>query len=119
MAIETQYVNIDNELRLVLFGLECILNVEFDPAAVEQIFADSKSLRGDNNDKRYTLWAGPKVKVTGLVEAYEPEDVLLTVKSDKSLSPPLPAIMERAKYHYFRLERWQDSTISFVPSADN
>ena len=98
-------MTIDNQLRLVLFGLECALDVEFAPAVVEQIFTDSNVVRGDNKDKRYTLWSEPKLTVSGVVEAYEPEDVLLTVESNKPFSPLLSAIVLRAKYQYYRLER--------------
>ena len=107
MVTETEYVTIDNRLRLVLFGLECALDVEFSPAVVEQIFSDSE--RTSSAEKRYTFWVNPRLKVTGYVEAYEPEDVLLTVESNKPFSPSLPAIVERAKYQHYRLERWQDS----------
>lgn len=114
MITKTQFVTIDNQLRLVLFGLECALDVEFAPAVVEQIFTHSHSLRGDDKDKRYTLWSEPKLKVSGVVEAYEPDDVLLTVEANKPFSPSLPAIVERAKYQYYRLERWWDSELLFV-----
>ena len=114
MITETQFVTIDNQLRLVLFGLECALDVEFAPAVVEQIIADSHSVRGDDKDKQYTLWSEPKLKVNGVVEAYEPDDVLLIVESNKPSSPSLSAIVERAKYQHYRLEQWQDSESSFV-----
>ncbi len=115
MAAETEYVTIDNQLRLVLFGLECRLDVEFAPDVVERIFADSDSLRGDSREKRYTLWSGPRLKVTGVVAAYEPEDVLLTVESNKPLSLSLSAIIKRAKIQCYRLERYQASGTPFVP----
>lgn len=107
MATETQLVPIDNQLRLVLFGLECALDVEFAPDVVEQIFADAQA--DARNEKRYTLWLGPRLKVTAHVEGYEPEDLWLTVEAHTPFNPTLPAILERARYQAYRLERWQES----------
>ena len=107
MATETRLVTIDNQLRLVLFGLECALDVEFSAATVEQIFSESKG--GSSREKQYTLWAGPHLKVTGYVEDYEPGDIWLTVEGIKSFTPPLLIIIERAKFHTYRLERWQET----------
>ena len=40
LVTETQLVSIDNQLRLILFGLECALDVEFPVDVVEKIFSD-------------------------------------------------------------------------------
>ena len=109
MVIETQLVTIDNQLRLILFALECSLDVEFPPGIVEQIFSDYSCDQVSIEAKRYTLWAGPRLKVTGHVEEYEPGDMWLTVEGRSQLKPSLAAIIERAKYQAYRLERCQKS----------
>ncbi len=108
MVTETECVTIDNQLRLVLFGLECALDVEFSPAVVEQILSDYSSDHVSIEVKWYTLWAGPRLKVTGRVKDYEPGDIWLTVGGRNQLKPPLAAITERAKYQAYRLERCQE-----------
>ena len=40
LVTETQLVTIDNQLRLILFGLECALDAEFSVDVVEKIFSD-------------------------------------------------------------------------------
>ena len=106
MVTETQLIAINDQLRLILFGLECALDVEFSVEAVEKIFSDGAE--DAVSEKRYTLWSGPRLKVTGLVEQYEPGDLWLTVESTKVLSPTLPAILERTKYQVYRLDKQHD-----------
>lgn len=101
MFTETQLVTIDDQLRFVLFGLECALDAEFSVDVVEKIFADSK--QNAVSQKHYTLWAAKRQGVTGQVNEYEPGDIWLTVQSPKPVRPPLAAIIERAKYHVYRL----------------
>ena len=106
MFTETQLITIDNYLHLILFGLECALDVEFSVEAVEKLFSD-----GENDavsEKRYTLWTGRHLMVTGIVEEYEPQDVLLTIQSVKAFSPSFTAIVERAKYQAYHLEQRQE-----------
>ncbi len=116
MVSETLLVTINNQLRFVLFGLECALDVEFSVEAAEKIFFDSAI--DMVSEKRYTFWTGPTLIVTGLVEEYEPGDVLLTVKSVKAFSPSLLAILERAKYQVYRLEQREESE-AYNNDADN
>lgn len=106
MVTETQLITIDDQLRLILFGLECALDAEFSVEAVEKIFSDGAE--DAVSEKRYTLWDGPRLKVTGFVEQYEPEDIWLTVQSAKVFTPTLPIIVERAKYQIYRLDKQHD-----------
>ena len=106
MMSEAQIAAIDDQLRLVLFGLECALDVEFSVEAAEKIFSDSEE--DAVSEKRYTLWTGPRLTVTGLVEEYEPGEVLLTVEGVKTLSPSLAVILERAKYQVYRMDKPYD-----------
>ena len=107
MINETQLITIDNQLRLILFGLECALNVEFAVEVVERIFLDCT--QDARNEKQYILWTEPRLSVVGLVEEYEPGDIWLTVKSVKAFSPSLPTTTERAKFQAYRLEKHNDS----------
>ena len=106
MTAETQLIAIGDQLRLILFGLECALDVEFSVQAVENIFSDGTE--DAVHEKRYTLWTGPRLRVTGIVEEYEPGDIWLTVKSAKPFSPALLTIRERAKYEAYRLDKHHD-----------
>lgn len=103
MVKDSQLLPIDDHLRLVLFGLECALNVEFSPDIVECIFCDSE--HDARQEKRYLLSAGPHLKVTGYMEEYEPEEIWLTVESDKAYAALLSAIFERAKSQVYRLAK--------------
>ena len=102
MFTQTQLVTINNQLRFVLFGLECALDAEFLVDVVEKIFADAE--QDAVNEKRYTLWAVKHQAVTGQVDEYEPGDIWLTVQNPKPCSPSLAAIIERAKYQVYSLD---------------
>jgi hypothetical protein len=101
MITETQLVTIDNQLRFVLFGLECALGLEFSVDVVEKIFSESE--QDAVTEKHYSLWAAKHQVVTGDVEAYEPADIWLTVQSSKSFAPTLQTIVDRAMYQIYRL----------------
>lgn len=101
MFTKTQLVTIDDQLRFVLFGLECALDAEFSVDVVEKIFSDGE--QDAVSEKCYTLYAAKHQSVTGFVEAYEPEEVWLTVQSQKPFAPSLWAIVERAKSQVYRL----------------
>jgi len=106
-ATEPQLVSVNACLRLALFALECVLDVEFASDVVEQIFLDAQS--DSRSEKRYTLWLGPGLKVTARADDYEPEDIRLTVEARKPFTPSLYSILERAKYQAYRLEQWQEA----------
>ena len=106
MSAETQLITIDDQLRLILFGLECALDVEFPVEVAEKVWSDGEE--DGVTEKRYTLWTGPRLRVTGIVEEYEPGDIWLTVKSAKPFSPALLTIRERAKYQAYRLDKPHD-----------
>ena len=106
MVRETQPVTIGDQLRFVLFGLECVLDAEFPADVAEKIFSDCEE--DAVSEKRYMLWAARRQKVTGYVQDYEPDDILLTVETPKPFSPSLAAVIERAKYQAYRLEKPHD-----------
>ena len=106
MVSETQLVAIDNQLRLILFGLECALDVEFLVDAAEKIFTDSEE--DAVSEKRYTLWTSKHQKVIGYVQDYEPGDIWLIVESVQAFSPSLLTIIGRANYQAYRLKEPHD-----------
>lgn len=107
MTEETQLLSIDEALRFVLFGLECTLDVELNPAIVEQVFSDTEA--DAVSAKRYAFWSGPGMEVTGHVQEYEPESLWLTIQSQRVHKPSLSDIVERAKYHVLRWAKWQEA----------
>jgi len=103
-AEETILVTIDNQLRLVLFGVECVLNIELNTAEVERVFLD-----GENNSRgelHYIFWSDPSDEVTGYVEKYEEGTLWLTVNSKREYATKLSAINKRAEYQVFRWTNW-------------
>ena len=100
MIAETLLVAIDDQLRFVLFGLECVLDAEFNVGIVEKIFSDSKD--DQVSAKYYVLWTAKRQSVTARVDEYEPGDIWLTLQTPNSLSPSLMTIAERAKYQVYR-----------------
>ncbi len=99
MAKEIQLLDINTRLRFVLFGLECVLDVELSPAEVERVFSDAEA---DLAETRYVFWSGPGLEVTGYVEEYESGTLWLTVQSRRGYKPSLSAIAERAEYQELR-----------------
>lgn len=99
----TELLDSDLHLRFVLVGLECALDVEFNPSAIEQVFAGAE----ENSvlAKKYSFWSAPGVRVTGYVEEHEPETLWLTVESQRAVQPPLSAIAQRAKHLIYRMTR--------------
>ncbi len=105
MVSETQLVPIDAQLRLILFGLECVLDAEFSGDVTEKIFSDCEDAV---SEKRYVLWVSKQQKVAGYMQNYEPGDIFLTVETHKPLGPSLQAITERARHQIYRLEKPHD-----------
>lgn len=106
MVRETQPVTIGDQLRFVLFGLECVLDAEFPADVAEKIFSDCEE--DAVSEKRYVLRAAKHQKVFGYVQDYEPGDIWLTVETAKALSPSLSSIVERARYQVYRRDKQHD-----------
>ena len=115
MSSYIQELPVDDSLRLVLFGLECALDVEFNVSVVEQIFADAAQSK---SNIRYTLCDVPRTLVTGHAGDYEPGTLWLTVSSYRNCSPALPVIVERAQYQMLRWNKWRDAQQSADISDD-
>lgn len=104
-AIETVLLTIDRELRFTLFGLENALGVEFDVAAVEQVFMHE--VEHGSADGNYILYESLRVRVLAYVEEYEPETVWLTVENLKGDEVKAADIAERAHYQILRMEQFE------------
>ena len=103
---------IGEQLRFILFGLECALHVEFNPDETERVFLDAGAdIEGfvNSRPKQYIFWASPGLRVAGQVDDYEPETVRLIVESERAVNPSLSEIVERANYQVFRMRRWQEA----------
>lgn len=98
---------IDDQLRFILFGLECALNVEFNPAEVERLFDDAE--RDPARGGEYIFWQGRGLSVTGHVDTYEPYGMDLRVESRRPVVPSLSEIVERAQYQVYRIERRREA----------
>jgi hypothetical protein len=103
MTTETVLLSIDDELILILFGLECALDVELNPAETERLFVNAKD--DQVSPQEYVFRQTADLTVTGHVDAYEPGTVWVCIESRKAYSPTLKQIEERARYQRFRRER--------------
>jgi hypothetical protein len=107
MNVEESILDIDDQLRFVLFGLECVLNVEFSPAEVERLFDAAE--RDPSPGGEYVFWQGRGLSVTGRVDDYASYYVSLRVESRRPVAPSLAEITERAKYQVYRIERRREA----------
>lgn len=91
---------IDDALRFVLFGLQCACGVEFSGRECERVFSDSR----DNqvSAKSYVFFDSARLCVTGTVEEYEPETLILTVRGKQI---DLLNLIERARYEVARMKK--------------
>lgn len=90
----TTPIIIDDALRLVLARLEGVLGVYFIPSEIERVFSDATLNQRD--EKEYTFFDSPRVRVTGHVEEYEPETIEITILAPRSLGKRCNEILKRA-----------------------
>lgn len=109
MTTYQELLNIGDHLRFALFGLECALSSEFNPAEVERLFADAAGDSASSSAKHYAFKDARGLTVTGDVDDYEPGTVRLRVETRRPLKPPLAEIVERAQYQAHRMRRNQDT----------
>jgi len=93
---------IDGSLRFALFGLECALSVEFSVTEVERVFRDSKA--DQVSAKEYVLCESGNLRVSGLVDAYEPESIWIHVEGSRIEQADLEGLFERARNQALRFE---------------
>ncbi|MDQ2800643.1 MAG: hypothetical protein M3Y13_13525 [Armatimonadota bacterium] len=106
MAITKEILGINDDLRFVLFGLECALGVEFNASETERVFIDY--LNGSWEAKHYLFFERPGLRVVGQVEDHEPETLWLIVDSRKEWQPSLASIVERAHFQVYRQQRFRE-----------
>jgi len=102
MTTEKVLLTIDDELILILFGLECALDVELDPDETERLFANAKD---KVSPQGYVFRQTADLTITGRVDDHESETVWVCIESRKAYSPTLKQVAERARYQRFRRER--------------
>ncbi len=100
MKTASELVIVDEALRFVLFGLQCALGVQFSGRECERVFTDSHE--DPVSAKSYTFHDSPRLTVTGQVEEYEPETIILTV-SGKAID--LADLVQQAKYEANRMRK--------------
>ena len=94
-------ITIDDRLRLILFGLQCLMGVSFQRKAIEKIFYDSEN--DQVSAKQYLLCKNKSVVISGQVVEYEPESILLSISSKTIDQLKLDEIVENAQYEFYRL----------------
>lgn len=93
-SVVTTPIIIDDALRLVLARLEGVLGVYFIPSEIERVFSDATLNQRD--EKEYTFFDSPRVRVTGHVEEYEPETIEITILAPRSHKKRCNEILKRA-----------------------
>ena len=96
-------VSIDEQFRFTLFGLQCVLDVNFSSKEIERIFSEARD--DQVSEKKYDLFRSQELYVTGYVEEYEPESITLVVRSKKNLQNKLDVIHENAGFEIYRMKQ--------------
>lgn len=96
------FVPIDIELRFVLFGLQAALGAAFSTREIERVFSDA--LADQISPKEYRFHNSASATLTGSVDAYEPETILLRLHHCDA-SSLLPRITEAAHHEMIRIQR--------------
>jgi hypothetical protein len=101
--IVEELLPIDLKLRLALFGLECALGVSFDGVECERVFNDAAT--DQVAAKLYLLFDSPRLIVSGRVDEYEPESMLLHVGGGTGVAETIHRVLEGSEFHAFRLRQ--------------
>ena len=99
MATAQISMTVWHELRFVLYGISVLLDVDLRAAEIERMFENSRS--GSSAAQEYEFHRSPYAVVTGEVEAYEAESVLITVTAraiTQKLLNRLSSAAEHASY---------------------
>jgi len=87
-------ITINDSLRLVFARLEGALGVFFYVREIDRVFNDAADNQCD--EKHYTFFESPKIRVTGYVEDYEPETIEISVHASRSLTACCKPIIDDA-----------------------
>ena len=108
-------VLINDALPTFLFGLACMLGVDFDQTEVARVLAevevheviDGEEVGGtDPSEKSYTFLSTTPLTVTGKVEFHEPHTIWIMVESAAPLRSSLDAIHDRVGAWFPELKPW-------------
>lgn len=103
MRAYKRMLDINDELRLVLFGLESAMGVDLDLNEIARLF------RGPAHG-RYEFRRCRRAVVVGYVEEYEPGDILFEIATNLLAEERFDRILSNAKYHWLRWERQRDES---------
>lgn len=91
----SEAVLIDNQLLLVLFGLQAALGLSVSLAEVRRVFADVAAGQTSGNDYRF-LQSG-RISLTGHIEGERPDSIILHLHH-RDASILLPRTISEAGY---------------------
>ena len=94
-------LDIDDSLRFFLFGLETALGVGFEVFEVERVFEDART--NGCREIRYDLHSTRRARVSGWVEAYEPDTIWIEVSTPLWTDDKLAALAEESRLQVRRL----------------
>ncbi len=102
-------VLIGDHLRFVFGAVEAVLGVEavLDASEMERVFLDARADQVSQKD--YRFYSSGSVAVTGVVEEYEPETIVLHVEGHRELERILSELVENARSHALRFKNNRDS----------
>lgn len=104
--IQQTSISIDLTLRFVLFGLECVYLIETSGRETNRVFRDSRA--DQVSTREYVFFERSDLKISGIVEAYEPETILLCVETSGKQRCRLADLVEKAQSHVQSLNRFED-----------
>jgi len=90
-------------VRFALFGLECAFGVSFSGAECERVFREANE--DQVSTKRYTLFASPRLTVTGRVDEYEPDSIWLRVVGGRGSGAVLRRVVDGSAFAEYRLQQ--------------
>ena len=100
------FVPIDRRLRFVFFGLECALGVTLYPLETERVFQDCQN--DQVSAKSYLFHDSRALRVSGKVDEYEHEDLILRIEGVRSLQNVLQRVVDGADALLRDLDRFRD-----------
>jgi hypothetical protein len=104
--VAEELLPIDLDLRLVFYGLECALSVQFVATECERVFRDS--IEDQVSAKQYEFIRSNSLTVAGRVDDNEPETIWLRVEGTRGIDELLRRVIDRARAHGARLRRALD-----------
>jgi len=101
--VTERMLTIDSSLRFVFVGLECALGVSLRPLQCERVFSDAE--HDKVSAKQYLFLDNGYVVVSGTVDEYEPETILIQMSGPRDLADTLSFVDDAAKAAWTRMKR--------------